>query len=73
MTRSIMSALILPSGESRRSPPDISFDPLISQLATFCRASGRTNAEAEQPAAPLAIIALRIHTALTAPCSRKTS
>lgn len=50
-----------------------SFGPLMSQLATFCRASGRTNAEAEQPAAPLTVIALRIHTALTAPCSRKTS
>lgn len=73
VTRSKMSALILLPGESWRSPLDLSFSPLTSRLATPSRASGCMNVEVARPAAPLAFIALRIHTALTAPCPRKYS
>lgn len=55
-----MSALILRPGESWWSPPDVSFQPLTSRLATPSRASGWMNAE---PAAPLAFIPLRIQAA----------
>lgn len=73
VTMSIMSALILLPGESWWSPLDLSFSPLTSRPATPSRESGCMNVEAVQPAAPLAFIALRIHTALTAPCPRKYS
>lgn len=71
VTRSITSALVLLPGKSWWSPLDLSFSPLTSRLATPFRESGCMNVEAAQLAASLAFIALRIHTALTAPCPGK--
>lgn len=73
VTRSIMSALFLLPGESWWSPLDLSFSPPTSRPATPSRVSGCMNVKAALPAAALALIALRIHTALTAPCPRKCS
>ena len=60
--RSVMSALILPTGKSWWSPLDVSCGPLATRRPGgphLSGASGCMDVEAAPPAAPLAFIALR--------------